>query len=72
MTYYLRCALLPSGTATSISAVQVVTVRAEATEFLRDDSKLVQNEAKKKWREVEWKIDRTYRGKYVVHGETDG
>jgi hypothetical protein len=71
MTLYLRIPLAHNGLSSAVTSLQVVEGRAEATEFVRTDADTVRSEARRRLPKGNWQIERTYRGKYVVHGEKD-
>ena len=57
MTLYLRIPLAHNGSAASVTSLQVVEGRAEATEFLKLDADTLQKEARKRWPKGNWQIE---------------
>ena len=69
---YVQVKLLPTGNIESTKSIVIVQGRADATEVVWSDAVLLQGRAQQLRRDLDWQIERTYSGKYVVRGLSKG
>ena len=67
-TFYVQVELSAGGAFDLRQFVEIVQGRADATEVRWEDAVALQQRAKKQRADLDWQIDRTYSGKYVVRG----
>lgn len=69
-TFYVQVDLSAEGPARVRKLVGVVHGRANATEVEKADAIVLQGLAQRQRADLDWQIDRTYSGKYVVRGQS--
>ena len=67
-TFYVQVEISADGTLELRRLVGITRGRAHATEVRRADAVLLQQRAQKQRPDLDWQIERTYSGKYVVRG----
>ena len=68
MTFYVKVYFGPGGKVDPYGTIEIVEGRAGASEIGMADATLLQKKAKKIRPDLDWQIDKTYSGKFVVRG----
>jgi hypothetical protein len=70
MIFYVQCELATNGSFKFGGPVEIVAVRAGATEVSREDSIILKDKAQEKWSGCKWQSAQSTSGRYIVRGES--